>query len=171
MWPRTLTSAARRELIRKKINLRPYLQELEILLKREVNPEELISLEQTRALEQAARTFIDQPKSCQEIPFNKRTSSKFSDFIHSLTELNPSSVYLWTPRSEDCGSILLPSLKSVDFGFPFSVNGAGLIIFITSDNADRLLLDFFHDSTGQERMQIETKGRHWFSVRTGLNEM
>ena len=73
-------------------------------------------------------------------------------------------VYLWTPRTIDCGVLLVPSLDVVKFDFDFDVNEEGILVLLSSDLVDRLLLDFSKSCTGEERMTVESQGINWMHV-------
>ena len=79
-------------------------------------------------------------------------------------DVNPSSIYVWTPRTIDCGALLVTSLAEIKFDFDFAINDEGILAFTTSDLADSLLLDFSNTSAGEEVLLVETQGPNWASV-------
>lgn len=158
----TMTTSA--EKLRQKLNLKKYLSELSTLTGRAVQSDELGSLAQVNSIREAGQKFREQPgKSC-EIPFSDRTSERFKGFVEALHNANPSPIYLWTPRTIWCGALLLPSLEAVRFGFNFAVNEEGILVFLTSDLEDRLLLDFSGSPSAEQTMKLEVQGANWAKV-------
>lgn len=150
--------------LRQKLNLKRYLAELSALTGGSVQADELVSLEQTASLREAQQKFGALPTSSSEIPFSERGSERFKEFVRRLHDTNPSSVYVWTQRTIDCGALLIPSLMAIRWDFDFAVNEEGMLAFVTSDMADSLLLDFSELHNGEQRMKVETQGANWEGV-------
>jgi hypothetical protein len=147
--------------LRRQLRLKRYLGELSALTGRSVKADELGDLEQVVALRAAAQKLLEDAPAQFEISFSDRTSERFKRFLKSLAAANPSSVYLWTPDSIDCGVLLVPSLDAINFAFDFNINDDGILSFTTSDLNDRLLLDFSSTPAGEQVMTVETQGPHW----------
>ncbi|MDB3935502.1 hypothetical protein N9383_02140, partial [Granulosicoccus sp.] len=96
--------------------------------------------------------------------FADRSSERFKNFVKRLNDANPFPVYLWSPRTIDCGALLVPSLNVISFDFEFKVNDEGIFVFLSSDLLDKLLLDFFTQTNGEQRLKIETQGTTWGRV-------
>lgn len=96
-----------------------------------------------------------------EIRFSDKSTERFRRFLQSLANANPSSVYVWTPRTIDCGVLLVPSLDAIKFDFDFTINDEGILAFTTSDLADSLLLDFSSTPAGEQVLAVETQGPNW----------
>jgi hypothetical protein len=109
----------------------------------------------------AARKFVAQPFARYEIKFSERRSERFRKFLQRLTDANPSSIYVWTEHTIDCGALLVASLSEIKFDFDFAINDAGILAFTASDLADSLLLDFSSTPAGEQVMTVETKGPNW----------
>lgn len=152
------------ETFRQKLNMKKYLDELTALIGRPVHTDELGSLEQAATMRESAQKFDAQPTQTCEILFSERCSERFKGFVQRLHDANPSSVYIWTPRTIACGALLVPSLASVKFDFDFSINEDGILAFSTSDLEDSLLLDFSVSPAGDQIMKIETRGLNWARV-------
>lgn len=152
------------EKLRQKLNLKRYLDELAALIGRPVHADELGSLEQTASMREAAQKFRAQAAQVCEIPFSERRSARFKGFVHRLQDANPSSVYVWTPRTISCGTFLVASLAVVRFDFDFAVNDEGILTFLTGDLEDSLLLDFSTSPMGEQVMKVETQGANWARV-------
>lgn len=141
-----------------------YLEILGNLLGRVVSQSELGSIEQVPILQESSKKFVGAKASSYEIPFEDRRSNYFEHFIKSLREANGSPVYLWVSYAEDCGLLLLPSIEDMNFDFSFDVDGNGVMSLETKDLSDRLLLDFFKDDDGSERLTIRVQGEHWKDI-------
>lgn len=150
--------------LKQKVSLGLYLTELSQLLGRSVKHEELESLDHTKSMRMAAQRMDS--KNCQpyKIKFSERNSPRFMSFLRGLKDANSSPIYLWTPRTIDCGSLLVPALEAIDFGFSFNINHEGILTFSTSDLVDTLLLDFSIDAMGEQVMLVETSGSNWTKV-------
>lgn len=147
--------------LRQKLHLKRYLEELGALTGRSVQADELGSVEQAAAMRMAAQRADAQSSARCEIRFSDRSSERFRKFLQSLTDANPSPVYVWTPRTIDCGALLVPSLDAIKFDFDFAINDEGILAFTTSDLGDSLLLDFSSTPTGGQVMTVETQGPSW----------
>ena len=159
-----MSTSSQSERLRKKLHLKEYLGELGRLLGRVVQEEELGSLAQVTTIRAAALKFDTQPAISHDIPFTERKSDRFVRFIQCLSEANPSHVYVWTPRTILCGVILVPSLNAIKLDFDFDINHEGVLVFLTSDLSDRLLLDFSTTDMNEQRLNIELQGRYWSRV-------
>lgn len=152
------------ERLRQKLHLKKYLEELSALTGRHVQVTELGSLEQAAAMRLNAQKFVDQVPTACEIMFADRSSERFKEFLRRLKDANPSLIYVWTPRTINCGALLVSSLELIKFDFDFAINDEGVIAFITSDLNDSLLLDFSNTPTDELLMKVETKGSRWSKV-------
>ena len=155
------SSAAKR---RKKLYLKSYLEELAELAGRTVQAEELGSVEHAASIRDAVNRNFVQAAASSKVLFSDRSSEQFRQYVEKLHDANPSTVYIWSPRTIDCGALLVPSLCSVSFNFEFTVNDDGVMVFLSSDLVDKLLLDFFTQTNGEQRLKIETQGANWGKV-------
>jgi hypothetical protein len=155
------TPSSSEKLRRQNLNLKRYLEELAALAGRSVQASELGSVEQALSIREGGVKFVEMATASSEIPFADLSSERFKSFVKRLNEVNPSPVYVWTPRTTDCGAFLLPSISAIRFDFDFTVNSEGILVFITNDFRDRLLLDYFILPTGEQRLKIETQGENW----------
>ncbi len=156
-----MSSPSLSDQLRQKLHLKMYLEELGTLTGRSVQVEELGGLELAAAMRMIAQRFDALPSAQCEIRFSDRNSERFNKFLQSLVTTNPSSVYVWTPRTRDCGALLVPSLDAIKFDFDFAINDEGILAFTTSDFCDSLLLDFSSTPTGEQTLKIETQGPNW----------
>lgn len=144
--------------------MKKYLKELTVLAGRPVNDCELGSVEQAASIRDAAKNFATLDVMSYDMSFEDKSADRFKRFVESLHNANPSPVYIWTPRTIECGALLLPSLNVIKFDFDFHVNEEGILVLLTNDLADRLVLDFFKLPTGEQRMRIETQGANWGGI-------
>lgn len=149
------------EKLRLKFNQKKYLEELSELSGRQVQLAELGSIEQAAAIREAGKAFVSQSVTTSEILFSERSSQRIKGFVKRLSEANSSPVYVWSPRTIDCGAFQLPSLCIINLDFSFNINEEGILVFLTADLLDRLLFDFFSLPTGEQRLKIETQGENW----------
>ncbi|GAA4340057.1 hypothetical protein GCM10023165_19790 [Variovorax defluvii] len=159
-----MTTPSTRQKLRQRLYLKEYLKELAALTGRPVQCGDLLSLEQTADLQAARQKCGVEAAVSTDILFSDRGSERFGAFLRRLHDANPSAIYVWTPRTIDCGALLVPSLSAIQWGFDFAVNEEGILAFVTSDLADRLLLDFSELPTDEQRMKIEIQGPNWGSV-------
>lgn len=150
--------------LQQKLNLKRYLEELGALTGRVVQADELCSLEQVVVMRQAAKKLAAQHAVVFEIPFSDKDSNRFKAFIQKLKDADSSPVYLWTPRTINCGALLVPSVAEIKFDFDFAINDEGIISFTTIDFRDSLLLDFTNTPMGAQCMRVETQGENWTKV-------
>lgn len=161
----TSTSKDRLKKIAQKSLMKPYLAELHMLLGREISQEDLCTLEQTEALRKASQKCIEQATTACEIDFSEKETDRFRSFIEKLSAANSLPIYLWTPRTIDCGTLMVTSLQDIAFSFDFDANEMGTLAIVTSDSCDKLLLDWFTSETNDQRLKLETQGTHWAHVR------
>jgi hypothetical protein len=146
--------------IRRLAALPTYLTELAVLTGREVSAEELLPEQDTSLLRDEIKGIPKGQVVRAAIPFEGRTSEAFTAMIEHLRVLNPSPVVLWPPKANDCGLLLVPSLKHINFAFPFDVNPEGILVIATKDGCDRMVLDFSDEDDGRS-LEIELHGKHW----------
>jgi hypothetical protein len=144
--------------------LKKYLEELSILAGHPVQVNELSHVDQAASIREAGKKFALQATTISEISFSNRNENLFKIFTKKLYDANPSPVYVWTPRTIECGAFLLPSICAVNFSFDFTINEEGILVFLTNDLIDRLLLDFTSLPSGEERLRIETQGENWIHL-------
>jgi hypothetical protein len=144
--------------------LHRYLQELSLLVGRSVHKNELLTLEETKAIRLQANQVIRKPIEKFEIPFEAKQKHRFVKLMELLAEKNPSDVYLWTPASNLCGVMQPVSLKIVNLSFPFNLNPEGIVVFLTSDFFDQILFDYSLGLDEEQILEVELSGSHWGSI-------
>jgi hypothetical protein len=150
--------------IRRLRGIKTYLAELSILVGRPVAEEELGGLDEVAVIRNDARKFSEQLVPSFEVEFSARLTRRFTEFVGKLCQANPSPVYIWTPRTYDCGAFLIPSLNKINFAFDFSINPERILGFLTKDMVDRLVLDFELLPSGERSMTVKVQGENWIRV-------
>ena len=145
-------------------NLPRHLSELSRLVGREVTREDLMSLEETEAIREQAKRVKLVPFWTFEIPFADKSSPRFRWLMKGLAALNPTPVYVWTPLSNVCGLLRPVALSDVNFGFDFNLSAEGILVILTADLSDKLLLDYSEESD-EQKLEIELSGEHWGTAR------
>jgi hypothetical protein len=100
-----------------------------------------------------------------EVGFQAKQEARFAEFVRKLAQANSDDVYVWTDASNSCGLLRPVPLLDLDLAFPFDWSPDGVLVLITADFADKLLLDFFEDDSGEPRLAVEVSGAHWGHVR------
>lgn len=147
-----------------KRELHRHLHELGLLVGRPVHKEELLSLAETKGIRLQANQIVRQPIRKFEIPFIKKREQRFASYIEKLAEVNPSNVYLWTPASNFCGVLRPVPLKTFSITFPFDLNPEGIVVILTSDLYDQLLLDYSQGDFNEQMLEVETSGEQWGGI-------
>jgi hypothetical protein len=83
----------------------------------------------------------------------------------AFEQSNVSPVYVWTPLSNLCGVLRPIRLRDIDWEFPFVVEAEGIIVILTSDLTDKLLMDYSQTDEGREILEVEASGEHWGRAR------
>jgi hypothetical protein len=52
-------------------------------------------------------------------------------------------------------------LSDVQFDFGFAVNRDGIVVLLTADLQDRMLLDFSEGPDGEQLLEVEVAGANW----------
>jgi hypothetical protein len=81
--------------------------------------------------------------------------------VDVLEKMNPVGVYIWTPASNVCGVLAPVSLQTIQWGFGFDLIKEGILVLLTADLADKMLLDFSQNSSGDHDLEIEVSGSKW----------
>jgi hypothetical protein len=146
--------------------MKDHLKELTTLVGHPVYEEDLESLEKTDALVELNRErFAGSNSSYCEVSFSDRLSERFNFFVEKLHVLNPSPIYIWIERTNMCGTLRVPSICTINFGFEFNIERNGVFSFVTENLKDMLVMDFFISGDGEQRLDLETHGHNWGGVK------
>lgn len=144
-----------------KTNIGRHLAQLSQLTGSAVREENLLSLLETGALRERSKANEYVPSWRRTVAFSEKAGRRFQRFVESLEEMNSSGVYIWTPLSNVCGLHRPVTLKSIHWEFDFELIPDGILVLLTADIADKMLLDFSEGPTGKEELEIEVSGPHW----------
>ncbi len=150
--------------LKNNLHVEAHLQEISSLVRRKVTVSELEEPVVTKEIRDKEKEFSKYESMHIEIPFDLKSEKRFQGFITKLAAANPTPVYLWTSYANECGPLKLNSLFAVDYDFPFEVSDEGVFSLVTTDLADRLLLEF-HEEGGNLILDIGFQGKHWSVVR------
>jgi hypothetical protein len=152
--------------IRKRLNLREYLKELELFAGRKVEEKELTSLQFMEEFREQVKAIPISPSVKFALAFEQLQSPEFASLVKQLYEKNMAPVYLWTSRTNDCGLFKVNDVTNINFKFPFDVNSDGILTIVTTDAQDRMLLDFNEEEKVGKTLEIEIRGQNWVKVST-----
>lgn len=141
-------------------NIQDYLAELELLLRRRVQREELLSLAETDELAMKGPNRESTPRSRATLDFSALSQASFRRAVSELGVRNGSGVYIWTPRTRACGVLPPVSLAQIDFGFPFDLNVDGVLKLVCANFADSLLIEL-EKHGAQPTVELELTGPAW----------
>lgn len=147
-----------------KKTINSYLLEIKEFIGTDITPNLLSSREDMEEIRNKSYVLNDLEKLNFVMNFDLRKSKRFKQFIANLDKANNRPVYIWTEKSNVCGLYKASSIKAINFSFKFDVNDDGMVIFLTEDCNDRLLLDFYIDYKERKMLDLEVKGKNWFSV-------
>ena len=147
-----------------KRNLTFYMDELRSFTGVNIDAKSLSSIKEAENIREKSLSLNKLQATKNVIKFDEKNDERFKRFVINLREANSNPIYIWLHGSNLHGLLKVNSIADIDFSFPFNVNSDGIVVFLTSDFSDRLLLDFYHDSEGQEMLEVELKGKHWSSI-------
>lgn len=147
-------------------NINKYLASLAKIVGKEVKREDLLSLEEVEKLRQKKANYLNYSVNRHEVSFSCLTPTEVQKFFEELYLLNKKSTYLWIEGSNECGLLMLPSIKSINYSFLFDPGLIQILTFSTVDLEDRLLLDIDLNEDNQPLMlTIESQGKNWSSIK------
>jgi len=151
-------------------HINEYLDELRQLTNHCVKDTDLLSLKETENIKDLATLLYDKNISNTEIPFKEKKEKLFQDYIRMLFEVNSSPIYIWTPRTNICGTYEINSILEFNFEFNFNVNSEGIIVILAKNFEDQMTLDFSIDENNNELLEIEVVGDNWCKKPMLINE-
>jgi len=138
-----------------------HLAQLAELLGRTVVASELMTLELTEEVRAQSKLVAPQPTWQQEIAFADRVGARFINLIKRLGEAHSVQVLIWTPLSNKCGLLHAVDLEAIKFGFQFDTIAEGIIVILTVDFMNKMVLDYSDDDLGNQRICVEVCGASW----------
>lgn len=146
-------------LVVRNAELQRYLRQLAELVGREVSETELDPPEEATRLKEAAVGLKQYPNRIIELTPEELTQGRFASFIQRLARANSSPVSIWLNATPSCGVFYLSRADNLNCSFRFSQIPEGVIVLLTQEGADKLLLDFSPDE-----VVLELQGVNWGNV-------
>lgn len=151
-----------------KYELASYIKELKSLsCTGEVNKNNLSSLDEVEKVRGKTSQLDELPMNKAIVEFSVLSSKKFNNFNTQLLQKLIKSLY-WTPRTNGCGLYSVESIDAVNFNFPFNINAEGILVLVSVDAQDKLLLDFYKSDEGKQMVEIEVSGKNWSSAEFSM---
>jgi hypothetical protein len=139
--------------------LKGYLSQLSEVVGREVIEDQLSSLEEVERLKEASQQLNGCPKKIIEITPEDLLRERFALLVRKLAKSNSSPVSVWLDATSHCGTIYLSGIDEFDFSFRLAAIPEGVVVLLTEDGRDKLLLDF-----SPEEVEVELQGKVWGNV-------
>lgn len=143
-----------------KLHLKEYLGELEKLVGHPISESELIGVAETRDIQVASKKFEHLPTVSKTVPFLAADHAFLGEVLQQLSDANNSPVFIWTPRTQYCGMLKIPSICAIKPDFHYQTNKEGVLAFITDDLCDRMVIDWSNDGN-TNWLTYEFQGDNW----------
>jgi hypothetical protein len=137
-------------------NLRGYLNQLSEMVGREVTEEQLSSLEEVEKLKKTASQLNGYPKKYIKIASEALAQERFTSLVQRLAKANSNPISIWLDATASCGTLYIPGIIEFNFSFRFTAIPEGVVVLLTKDGSDKLLLDFSPDE-----VEVELQGKAW----------
>lgn len=137
-----------------------YLLQLRELVGRQVSEKELSTIADLERIQAGSAKLADREKTVLRLTLEVLHGRRFADYVRRLKDANSNAVYIWLHATSACGVCSVPSIVDVNFKFDHLKIPEGVIVFLTADYKDRLLLDF-----DTEAVEVEAQGDSWSSVK------
>ncbi|UXI67953.1 hypothetical protein [Tahibacter amnicola] len=153
---------SRTEMIAQKTQMRAHLETLSKIVGRPVAQSDLLDLESTKALIAKA----DRRKSASQIDVaaSELNTTRFRDYLRTLSMAVSGDVLLWTQTSHVCGPLIVESADTFSSDLESWIYVAELLVVTTMDAQNAVLLDFAVGPDRTVSVTIETRGSQWGSI-------
>lgn len=146
-------------------NIASYLLELGVLTNKKIKKDDLSSVDRVAEIRAKVTRLEELPLEKFRISFAEKKYNRFGHYIQGLCESNNGEVYIWTSKTNVCGLYKVASIRDIDFSFPFEINDEGIVVFLSADLKDKLILDFSFDPAGNKIIDIEAQGENWSKIK------
>lgn len=136
--------------------LRGYLSQLSEVVGHEVTAEQLSSLEEVEKLKEAASQLKECPKKIIEVDPADLAQQRFASLVQRLAKANSSPVSIWLDATSSCGTFYISGIDKFNLSFSFDAIPEGVVVLLTEDCRDKLLIDFSPDE-----VEVELQGKEW----------
>lgn len=140
-------------------HLENYLGQLSEMVGHEVTEDQLSSLEEIERLKEASRELQRCPKKIIEITPEDLRRERFALLVLTLAKAKSSPVSIWLDATSYCGTLYLAGVNEFNFSFRLDSIPEGVVVLLTEDGRDQLLLDF-----SPEEVAMELQGKAWGNV-------
>jgi len=127
-----------------------YLTELNKLIKNVVVADDLLSIQDSDNI--YSTVFSDEPIDRFTTSFEKKDRLKI--LFESIESAESLKYILFTAYSHECGAIRIGSLVNFNVDFDFDDEHSGLIILISNNLLQKILLDFYEEG-GERYIDVE----------------
>lgn len=143
-------------------NLPKYIEELNNLLDTAKGNYQLLNLKNTDKVLQRAYQ-INNPKKTFQLKFYEK--DKFlQECFTKCSKKPPDKAYFYIDFSKDCGITFIDSLLMIKTDFSFSSEHAGIIVIISEDLNNKIVLDYYEENE-DSIIEIELCGEEWSKVK------
>ncbi len=143
--------------------IKPHFIALNSIVSHKIDIADLINISDTINLREKAQELQHKPLYEFEIPFTEKKTIKFDNFLQALHEQNDQPVLVWIKHTIDCGAYKMNSILDLNTQFSFTDPPGDIVVFVTNDNKDKLLLDCYVNQDGEEMLLIEIQGDNWIN--------
>lgn len=153
-----------RDILLRKRWMREYLDQLSLVSGRDVVENEIRSVEEAKSTREKAKKFASLPRYRQEFLLKNNEIGPLRHLFTLLERANPAPISVWTDHTIDCGTFTLPNILSVDLTFLAKWKYDSVIVFLSSDLSDRVILDFDQVYDNGISIVVETQGKNWHVI-------
>lgn len=147
-----------------KKNIDGYILELKKFTGIDIEPEFLSSIEDMEKIRRKSSSLKNNREKTFTIQFEEKNTKKFIDFVAKLYCCNSNPVYVWTEKTNKCGLFKIDSVLKFNFSFEFDINCEGIVVLLTENLCDKLILDYYENYTNEKLLDVTLQGRNWYSV-------
>ncbi|EHA1126485.1 hypothetical protein FG475_15295 [Vibrio navarrensis] len=142
------------------LNIDSYLKTLSMLVGRCVEQNELSSIDLMEEVRTSASRLSEKNKTTFRTRVDELNSTRFMNFVDELNKKNSSKIYIWLEKTNYCGLFKCNSLFDIKYQYVLDSVSDGVIVFLTDNLTDKLLIDF-----DDAHLEIEVQGENWHNVK------
>lgn len=155
----------KKEIIKFRLDKKKYFEELAVLCLEKPDEKSLASLDLTEKIRNEILNKEEFLGKKFAIDFAEKRSARFKKYIGRLDLAIGTSIYIWTERSNSCGTYQVSSLHKINFDFPADLNKEGIFVLLASDFSNRLIFDFSRRADSSEYdLELEAIGPDWSKI-------
>jgi hypothetical protein len=131
-----------------------------MLVGKNVLKNDLTKPDELEIVRKSASHLTKNPKNSYRLEVSELCKKRFREFLENLAESNNSNIYIWTDKSNYCGLLKVKSLLNIKYEYIYDAITEGVIVFLTDDFIDRLLIDF-----DEKYATVEIQGKNWSKIQ------